>query len=110
MRSLALSETDLPIRARRSASGIAFAPARHLDQSALVRHDLIGSPAECTVCTNGNLAFMTMEDDKTVFLECQECMTGYLDLMAAGDTFRCEDLVSRYRPSTQAEIDHAMAS
>ena len=37
---------------------------------ALVRHDLIGSPAECTVCTNGYLAFMTMDDDATVFLEC----------------------------------------
>ena len=74
---------------------------------ALVRHDLIGSPAECTVCTNGYLAFMTMDDDATVFLECQECMTGYLDLTAAGATFRCEDLVSGYRPSTQSEIDQA---
>ena len=53
---------------------------------------------------------MTMEDDNTVFLECQECMTGYLDLKAAGHTFRCEDLVSHYRPSTQEEIDQAIAS
>lgn len=75
-----------------------------------VRHDLIGSPAECTVCTNGYLAFMTMEDNKTVFLECQECMTGYLDLTAAGGMFRCEYLVSDYRPSTQPEIDRVIAS
>jgi hypothetical protein len=74
-----------------------------------VRPDLIGSPAECSVCSNGYLAFMTMEDDKTVFLECQECMTGYLDLGAAGDTFRCESL-SGYRPSTQAEVDRRTAT
>jgi hypothetical protein len=73
-----------------------------------VESDLIRSAVECTTCTNGDLAFMAMEDDGTVFLECQECLTGFLDLTAAGDTFRCEDLKARYRPATQAEVDRAV--
>lgn len=47
---------------------------------------------------------MTMEDDGTVFLECQECLTGYLGVRTDAAMFRCEDLTRRYRPSTPAEV------
>jgi hypothetical protein len=74
-----------------------------------VKSEIIGAPAECTVCTNGYLAYMTMDDGDTLFLECQECMTGYLAIDASGDTFRCEELPVQYRSATQAEVDQATA-
>lgn len=45
---------------------------------------------------------------RTVFLECQECLTGNVDLTAMGDMFRCENLKVRFRPATQAEVDRAV--
>lgn len=47
---------------------------------------------------------MTMEDDGSVFLECQECLAGYFGVRTDGTTFRCEDLTRSYRPSTPAEV------
>lgn len=69
--------------------------------------EVISSPAGCTTCSNGHLAFMTMDEDNAVFLECQECLTGYRSIEGGGETFRCEDLTG-YRPSTRNEVERAV--
>lgn len=52
---------------------------------------------------------MTADEGESVFLECQECLTGYVGIESSGETFRCEDLTN-YRPATRGEADRAIAS
>ena len=49
------------------------------------------SKLDCNVCTNGRLIYMHYMQDNILFLECEECMTGYWDIEKPGDTFRAEE-------------------
>jgi hypothetical protein len=60
------------------------------------------SDLECTVCANGRLVYMYDESSDRIFLECEECMTGYWDVTGLSDVFRTEDSTS---PTRLARID-----
>jgi hypothetical protein len=62
----------------------------------------IFSELECTVCSNGRLVFMYDEAGGQLFLECEECMTGYWDVAGPSDVFRTEDWTN---PTRLARID-----
>jgi hypothetical protein len=62
------------------------------------------SDLECTVCANGRLVFMWDEDCGQLFLECEECMTGYWDVAGPSDTFRTEDSTAHTRLARIDEI------
>ncbi len=62
------------------------------------------SDLECTVCSNGRLVFMYDEDRSQLFLECEECMTGYWNVTDPSDTFRTEDSSSQTRLARLNEV------
>lgn len=62
---------------------------------------------QCTTCTNGLLLFMVREGDQTVFLECEECMTTYLDVSAevlSTEPGWAPGMVPNTRFATEAEV------
>ena len=65
------------------------------------------SHLECLVCTNGRLGFVHQADNDHVFLECEECLTGYMDPANLAVTFRTEDLDASTSPATSAQITSA---
>ncbi|MDG4822029.1 hypothetical protein O7635_09205 [Asanoa sp. WMMD1127] len=56
----------------------------------------------CQVCANGLVVF-TMGAVSGVFLECEECLTGYRS-PADLEPFRVEDLDEALRPATGNEV------
>jgi hypothetical protein len=71
---------------------------------------LIFDNRECKVCANGQLAVMSFSASDVLFLECQECMTGYPFGDPDAESFRCEDLFDAYRPASQAQVDGSTGS
>lgn len=62
---------------------------------------------QCTICTNGLLLFVVREDDQPVFLECEECMTTYVDVSAdglPGAPGWANDIESSTRFATEQEV------
>ncbi|MER6488982.1 hypothetical protein ABT264_36205 [Streptomyces virginiae] len=45
---------------------------------------LIESWLDCTVCNNGLLVFMTRTDTGRLYLECDECLSGYTAISTSG--------------------------
>ena len=68
------------------------------------------SDLECIVCANGRLVYMYDEDRSKVFLECEECMTGYWDVAGPADIFRTEDSQAATRLARLEEITRAQRS
>lgn len=62
--------------------------------------------ADCPVCSNGLLVFMVQSESGRLFLECEECMTGYWGAPTLDDSFRTEEAEWPSRPATKSEVEH----
>ncbi|MFE1561068.1 hypothetical protein ACFW6V_39565, partial [Streptomyces sp. NPDC058734] len=66
----------------------------------------IASWLDCTLCNNGLLLFTVRTDTNRLYLECEECLSGYMTIAdgAVDDPFWPMDTDWDERPASRANI------
>ncbi len=62
------------------------------------------SPLQCRLCNQGLLIYMYDEDHLRLYLECDECFSGYWNVEQPVDGFYSQDRESTSRLATPEEV------